>query len=79
MAKKVTVNLNRAGVREMLKSQEMQNICAEHASAVMQRCGTGYEMDTYVGQNRVNAQVTANTYQAKADCMRNNTLLKALR
>lgn len=79
MAKKITVKLNTAGVRELLKSQEMQNICAEHALAIMQRCGSGYEMDTYVGQNRVNAQVMASTYQAKADCMRNNTLLKALR
>lgn len=79
MGKKLVVKLNREGVRAMLKSEEMKEICAEHAQAIMERCGPGYEMDTYVGQNRVNAMVTASTYQAKADNMRNNTLLKAMR
>ncbi len=79
MGKKLVVKLNREGVRAMLKSEEMKEICAEHAQEIMERCGSGYEMDTYVGQNRVNAMVTASTYQAKADNMRNNTLLKAMR
>ena len=79
MSNKVKVTLNKAGVREMLKSDEMMAICSEHASTIMQRCGPGYEMDTYTGKNRVNARVTASTYQAKADNMRNNTLLKAVK
>ena len=79
MGKKIKVILNRSGVRELLRSEEMKNICAEHASGIMERCGSGYEMDTYTGKNRVNAMVTATTYQARADNMRNNTLLKAVR
>lgn len=79
MGKKVTVKLNTAGVRELLKSEQMKSICAEQASKIMERAGSGYEMDTYTGKNRVNAMVTASTYQAKADNMRNNTLLKAVR
>lgn len=79
MAKKVKVVLNRSGVRALLRSEEMKNVCAEQASRIMQRCGSGYEMDTYTGKNRVNAMVKAETYQAKADNIRNNTLLKAVR
>lgn len=76
---KVKVVLNREGVRELLKSEEMMAVCSEHASQIMERCGAGYEMDAYVGKNRVNAMVTASSYQAKADNMKNNTLLKAVK
>ena len=79
MAKNVKVVLNRAGVRELLRSGEMMAICSDHASNIMGRCGSGYSMDTHTGPNRVNAMVKAETYQARADNMRNNTLLKAVR
>jgi len=79
MSKKIKVTLNSAGVRELLKSDKMMDICSEQASAILNRVGDGYEMDTYVGKTRVNAMVSASTYQAKADNMNNNTLLKAVR
>ena len=78
MAKKVKVKLNWKEVGKLLRSQEMMNICKEHASEVLNKCPAGYEMTTHVGQQRVNASVIATTYQAKADNMRNNTLLKAV-
>lgn len=79
MEKKVQVKLNRNGVKSLLKSQEMSNICKEHAKRIMNNCPEGYEMDSYVGENRVNAMVYASTYQAKADNAKNNTLLKAVK
>ena len=74
---KVKFTLNRAGVRELMKSQEMQGICRNHADAIRNRAGDGYEVDTYVGRNRANASVYAATYEARKDNYENNTLLKA--
>ena len=74
---KVKFELNRAGVRELLRSQEALNVCRSYASAVRSRAGEGYEVDTYVGRNRANASVYAATYEARQDNYENNTLLKA--
>ncbi len=75
---KVDFKLNRAGVRELLKSQEMASICRNYADGVRGRAGEGYEVTTYTGRNRVNASVHAETYEARKDNYDNNTLLKAL-
>ena len=75
---KVKFELNRAGVRALLKSGEMANICKEHADRVRGAAGDGYEVTTYTGRNRVNASVHAETYEARKDNYENNTLLKAL-
>ena len=71
--------LNRAGVAELLKGQEMQDLLTEKAAEIQGRCGDGYEHDVYVGKTRANAMVQATTYQAKRDNLKNNTILKAVR
>ncbi|HJA90487.1 MAG TPA: hypothetical protein H9948_06820 [Candidatus Jeotgalibaca merdavium] len=71
--------LNRSGVRELLQSKDMQAALEVEASAIRNRAGVGYKQDTYVGKNRANAMVWADTYPAKRDNMKNNTLLKAVR
>lgn len=71
--------LNYDGVGQLLKSTEMQTILSEQANEIRNRAGEGYKQDTYVGPNRANAMVYADTYQAKKDNMKNNTLLKAVR
>ena len=71
--------LNSDGVRELLKSQEMQSVLSEKATGIKNRCGEGYTQDVYVGKNRANAMVKAETYQAKRDNLKNNTILKAVR
>ena len=73
------VKLNKAGVRAMLRSEEMRAICEKHASDIARRCGEGYETDSFVGRNRVNAMVSASTYEAKRDNAENNTILKAVK
>ncbi len=78
MANNLKVELNKEGVRSLLKSDEMKSICQEHARAIMNRAGSGYEVSSYVGTNRVNSSVIASTYQAKKDNMKNNTLIKAV-
>ena len=73
------IKLNSAGVQSLLKSSEMQNVLSEHATAIRQRAGDGYEQDVYVGKTRANAMVKATSFKAKRDNMKNNTLLKAVR
>lgn len=70
--------LNTLGVRELLKSGEMMSICKEHAEAVRKKCGDGYTTSSYVGMNRANVSVTAETSEAKRDNSQNNTILKAV-
>lgn len=71
--------LNRAGVRELMKSKEMQSILKEEAAAIKGRCGDGFDQDLHVGKNRANAMVWAESPKAKAENSENNTILKAVR
>ena len=70
--------LNRKGVAELMKSQEMQGVLKEHATTIKNRAGDGYEQDIYIGRNRANAMVKAETFKAKKDNSKNNTLIKAV-
>lgn len=76
---KVKVSLNREGVRSLLKSEEMLAVCRELANGAAARAGDGYEVNTHVGKNRVNAEIRAETFKAYRDNLKNNTLLKALK
>lgn len=75
---KVKFKLNRAGVRELMRSSEMMGICKDYANSALGRLGGGYEVTTYTGKTRVNAQVSAETYQARRDNLKNNSILKAV-
>lgn len=71
--------LNSKGVGQLLKSAEMQNVLSEHATAIRNRCGDGYEQEHFVAGSRAVATVKATSFKAKRDNMKNNTLLKAVR
>ena len=71
--------LNRSGVRELMQSEEMQSVLKKKASGIKNRCGDGYEQDIYIGRNRANAMVWADTPKASAENNENNTILKAVR
>lgn len=75
---KVKFELDRNGVRDLLRSSEALAVCKGYADSALARAGEGYEVTTYVGINRVNASVHAETYEARKDNYDNNTLLKAL-
>lgn len=79
MAKKVKVVLNRSGVREMLRSDEMVQICREYADAAQSRLGEGHEVTCRKGKNRANAEVAAVSRKAKKENVKNNTIMKAVR
>ena len=76
---KVKFKLNTSGVRAILQSDEMMSICKEYADGIQARAGEGYETDTFVGKNRVNASVFTATPEAMKDNLENNTLLKAVK
>lgn len=76
---KLQFKLNSQGVGQLLKSAEMQNVLSEHATAIRNRCGDGYEQEQLVAGSRAVATVKATSFKAKRDNMKNNTLLKAVR
>lgn len=75
---KLKFELNKGGVRNLLRSKEMMDICSEYANNALGRLGDGYEVSTYSGKNRVNAEVYAETYAAKKENLKSNTILKAV-
>lgn len=70
--------LNKEGVRELMKSDEMREICSSHAAQVQQRAGTGYIAEDRSYPERAGAAVRADTFEARKDNLENNTLLKSL-
>lgn len=77
--KYVKLELNKSGVKELLKSQDMMNICTEIACKAQARLGDGYEVSYRTGKNRAIASVAAVTPEAQKENGKNNTILKALR
>lgn len=75
---KVIVELDRAGVRELLLSPDLQEGMEHLAYDALGRLGDGYSVNTYHGRNRVNVEVTADTYEAAKENMEYNTILKAV-
>jgi hydroxymethylglutaryl-CoA reductase len=75
---KIRVELNYAGVGELLKSQEIADTVKEVAEQVAARAGDGYATDVYQTGTRVIASVYTETEEAMKDNIENNTLLKAV-
>lgn len=65
---KIKVVLNRDGVRDLMRSPEMQDIIENHAQAIAAKAGGN--VDTYVAQTRAVAEVSGDDG--------NNSLLKAV-
>lgn len=78
MSKIVKIKLNRAGVRKLLKSGEMQALLADRAGEIAARCGAGYETRSGMASTRALATVYPATAEARRDAHKNNTLEKAL-
>lgn len=74
----VKVVLNTSGVRGLLKSQEMQAVCVQHANKALSKLGDGYEVTSMLGENRCNAEVAAVSRKAKKENSENNTIMKAV-
>lgn len=75
---KIEFKLNRAGVRELMRSEEMMTVCKGYADRALSRLADGYESTTFVGKNRVNASVVAVSREARKEVYETNSILKAL-
>lgn len=77
---KFKFELNKKGVGELLKSEEMQAVLESYAAQVAKDAGPGYEPKTYIGKDRaaVSVRVEAATKEAERDNYENNTLLRSL-
>ena len=67
--------LDREGVRELLRSAEVTAMLEAEARA---RCPEGCSVNTYTGRNRANAEIKTETGEAYQANLERNTLLKAL-
>lgn len=76
----IKFELNREGVKELMKSDEMGVVLSEYAQRVMKNAGNSedYQLDPYSGLNRDNVSVVAINDKSIQDNYENNTLLKAL-
>lgn len=79
MSKDFKFELNRSGVSQLLKGQEIQGILNEHAASIRGRAGEGYAQDSRVGKTRANAMVYPDTAEAYFRNLKRNTLLKAMK
>ena len=52
----VRIELNSAGIQELLKSEELADVCDGQARKMTQATGVKYVSDVYVGRTRVNAR-----------------------
>ena len=71
---KTKFELNRSGVRELLRSPEMMAVCQGYANRALSSLGAGYGISTMTGRNRVNAEVRAETFAARKENLENNTI-----
>lgn len=78
MADDFEFKLNRKGVGELLKSNEMERVLESYGQSVAGRAGEGYRTGAYQGTDRVKVNVWPGTREAWQDNMENNTLLKAV-
>ena len=77
-ANKVKVELDKEGVRALLRSGEFLEACEAEAGKIAARAGDGFATNPYVGKNRVNVSVYPATAEAFRQTMKDNALVKAM-
>lgn len=70
--------LNKQGVSELLKSEEMKEILGDLASDRASRAGMGYESEVHEFKKRAVAHIFPNDYESVQDNLKNNTLVKVV-
>lgn len=78
MSSKFRFKLNRKGVSELMKSDEMQEILEQLGDSKARQAGSGYESDVHVYKKRAVAQIYPTDYESSQDNYENNTLRKVI-
>lgn len=75
---KIKIELNSAGIQELMKSKEIIGYMDELANGVVARCGGAYETNSYVGKTRANVSIITRDRKTYFKNLKDNELLKAL-
>ena len=77
---KIKVELNTAGVNELLRSSGMRAVIQNHAKSMAQRLGDGYGYRIWYGSKdgRVRAFVGTQSKKAFQENLEDNTIMKAV-
>ncbi len=75
----IKFKLNKAGVRELLKSAGAESVCMEHAQRIQGNAGEHYAAEGRHYPERSGAAVYPSDPQGNADNLKNNTLLRLLK
>ena len=70
--------LNRDGVRQLMKSAEMKAVLDEMAHHIAESAEGDYKVNSVTGRTRANAEVSCASAKTYYDNLHNNTLLKAM-
>lgn len=74
----VRVQVNGRGIRELLRSREIQRDLQRRAEAIADAAGPGHRTELQVGRARARAEVATDTFEAMYDEATNRTLTRAL-
>ena len=74
----VRVELNEAGIRELLKSEAISEACREQAERVKRSVGAGFEVQERKYPERRGYAVSAESRDASRKAYQDNVLLKAI-
>lgn len=75
---KLEIDLNSNGIRELLRSVEIQAELQRQAEKFREKLGDKFETDVYVGQGRANASVFTTDPEAIRENEQTNSILKAM-
>ena len=70
--------LNREGVKALMKSAEMQAVLEETAEHIAEGASGEYKVNTLTGKTRANTEVSCADAKTYYNNLRNNTLLKSM-
>lgn len=76
---KIRIELNREGVRQLLRSEDLGGQLETLAEAIAGRCGDSYGHDRKLMPTRVISSVYTDSKSAARDNMENNTILRSLK
>lgn len=79
MSDNMKLVLNSEGVRALLQSDALRDVCEEYADGILQRAGDGFKRDTRIGRYRVKVAVKTDGPAAYYKNLKDNTLAKAMR
>lgn len=79
MAKKVKIELDHGGIRDLLRGEGVKATLAGYGKAALAKLGGGYAMSEYTGSGRANVSVYADSAAAKRENAEHNTILKAVK